>query len=309
MRKISQSATGGPEVLELIEAPDPVPATGEALVAVAAASINPVDIAFREGLFPMLPDLPFTVGWDVAGTVAAVGEGEAPFAPGTRVFGMPRFPKEAGGYASMIAAPAAELAATPEAWSDVQAAAVPLAGLTAWQGLVKAGKIQAGQRVLITAAAGGVGHLAVQIAAAFGAETTASASAAKHDRLREWGAVETLDYASEPADAKGARFDLIFDAFGGETTEALLPALVPGGTIVSLRDPSAGTRERAEAEGKTLRRIGVRPNGEQLAELARLGAEGKLTPEVARTFPLAEAGAAQTWLKEARPVGKVVLIP
>ena len=124
MRKIVQAATGGPEVLELVEAPDPAPGEGEILVSVAAAGINPVDAAFRAGLFPMLPDLPFTIGWDIAGTVVSAGPGAGRFAPGTRVFGMPRFPKQAGGYASMTAAPEAELAATPEAWSDAQAAAI-----------------------------------------------------------------------------------------------------------------------------------------------------------------------------------------
>lgn len=309
MRKIVQSVLGGPEALELAEAPDPAPGEGETLVAVAAAGINPVDVAFRSGAFPMLPELPFTLGWDIAGTVVSSGPGAGRFAPGTRVFGMPRFPKEAGGYASMIAAPEAELAATPGAWSDAQAAAVPLAGLTAWQGLVVAGGIAEGQSVLITAAAGGVGHLAVQIAAALGATVTASASAGKHAALKGWGAAETLDYAAEAPEAKGARFDLVFDAFGGETSQRLLPALKPGGTLVCLRDPSAAAREAAEAGGKTIRRIGVRPNGPQLEELAKLGAAGRLTPQVARTFPLAEAGAAQAFLAEAKPVGKVVLIP
>ncbi|SFJ19178.1 NADP-dependent oxidoreductase [Albimonas pacifica] len=309
MRKIVQSATGGPEVLTLVEAPDPAPGEGEILVAVAAAGINPVDAAFRSGMFPMLPALPFTVGWDIAGTVVSAGPGAGRFAPGTRVFGMPRFPREAGGYASMIAAPEAELAATPEAWSDAEAAAIPLAGLTAWQGLVAAGGIAAGQEVLITAAAGGVGHLAVQIAAALGARVVGSASAGKHAAVKGWGAAETLDYAAEAPGAGGARFDLIFDAFGGETSETLLPALKPGGTLVSLRDPSDAARKTAEAEGKTLRRIGVRPNGPQLEELAKLGAEGRLRPQVAKEFPLAEAGAAQAFLAAEKPVGKVVLIP
>ena len=222
---------------------------------------------------------------------------------------MPRFPREAGGYASAIAAPEAELAATPEAWSDAQAAAMPLAGLTAWQGLVGAGKLAPGQTVLITAAAGGVGHLAVQIAAALGARVTASASAGKHAALTAWGAAETLDYTREAPEAQGPRFDLILDAFGGETSATLLPALKSGGALVCLREPSPEARAQAEAQGKSIRRIGVRPNGPQLEELARLGAEGRLTPAVARTFPLAEAGAAQSFLADEKPVGKVVLLP
>ena len=176
MRIIVQDKTGGPETLILQERPDPVPAAGEVLVRVMAAGINPIDVATSRGGAKLLGDPPFTVGWDIAGRVMALGKGVTGFAVGDRVFGMPRFPEQAAGYADHVAAPAGELAPTPDSLDDDHAAALPLAGLTAWQALVDAAAVQPGEKVLIYAAAGGVGHLAVQIAKALGAEVTASAS-------------------------------------------------------------------------------------------------------------------------------------
>ena len=168
MRAIRQQTLGGPEVLELVDVPRPEPAPTEVLVRVAAAGVNPVDWKTRtRGGFLGSP--PFTVGWDVAGVVEEVGRGVTRFEPGDRVFGMPRFPREAAAYAEYITSPSRQLARTPEELDDVHAAALPLAGLTAWQALVETAGVEEGHRVLILAAAGGVGHLAVQIAKARGA--------------------------------------------------------------------------------------------------------------------------------------------
>ncbi len=193
MRSVRQSTVGGPEVLELVEVPRPAPGPTEVLVRVAAAGVNPVDWKVRaRGGF--LGEPPFTVGWDVAGEVEEVGFGVTRFAPGDRVFGMPRFPREAAAYSEYVTSPSRQLARIPENVSDIEAAALPLAGLTAWQALVETADVQPGQRVLILAAAGGVGHLAVQIAKARGAYVLGTARAAKHAFLRELGVDEAIDY-------------------------------------------------------------------------------------------------------------------
>ena len=163
MRAVRQHTLGGPEVLVVEEVPKPEPAPTEVLVRVAAAGVNPVDWKVRAG-GGLLGEPPFTVGWDVAGTVEEVGFGVTWLAPGDRVFGMPRFPQEAACYAEYVVSPSRQLARTPEALADVEAAAVPLAGLTAWQSLVDTGGVGEGSRVLVLGAAGGVGHFAVQIA-------------------------------------------------------------------------------------------------------------------------------------------------
>jgi NADPH:quinone reductase-like Zn-dependent oxidoreductase len=168
MRAIRQTTLGGPEVLELVDLPKPEPGPTEVLVRVSAAGVNPVDWKTRaRGGFLGSP--PFTVGADVAGVVEQLGPGVTRFAVGDRVFGMPRFPQEAAGYAEYVTAPSRQLARTPQRLSDVEAAALPMASLTAWQALVEIAELRAAQRVLIHAAAGGVGHVAVQITKSRGA--------------------------------------------------------------------------------------------------------------------------------------------
>src|SRR5690242_11374273 len=154
MRAVIQTSVGGPEVLFVAEQPDPSPKAGEVLVRVKAAGINPVDGAVRGGFYPLLGEPPFILGWDISGTVAALGPDVTAFKVGDEVFGMPRFPKQAAAYAELAAAPADEIAAKPAAIDHPHAAALPLAGLTAWQGLVRHGGLQAGQRVLVHAGAG-----------------------------------------------------------------------------------------------------------------------------------------------------------
>ena len=151
MRTITQKTAGGPEVLVIAEVADPTPGHGEVLVRVSAAGINPVDAAVRGGYYPLLGNPPFTVGWDISGTVEAVGSGVSELAVGDAVFGMPRFPGQAAAYAEKIVAPASELARKPASLDYVQAGALPLAGLTAWQGLVTVGGLKKGQRALIHA--------------------------------------------------------------------------------------------------------------------------------------------------------------
>ncbi|KQU73771.1 NADPH:quinone reductase [Aminobacter sp. DSM 101952] len=306
MRAITQTTVGGPEVLELANVPAPQPKPGEVLIRTRAAGVNPVDAAVRGGYYPLLGEPAFTVGWDVSGTVEAVGSGVTDLAPGDEVFGMPRFPAEAAAYAELVTAPASELARKPETLDHLDAGALPLAGLTAWQGLVTFGRLKAGDRVLIQAGAGGVGHLAVQIAKARGAYVIATASPGKVDFVRSLGADEVIDYTSNDFIAKAGPVDMVFEALGGDHPEKSLKVLKNGGTLVVLLGATDKAAAEAETRGIRIERISVRPDRAGLEELAKLVEAGKLKVHVARSFPLAEAAAAHSFLAD-KPIGKVVL--
>src|SRR4051812_25211310 len=240
MRAIRQEALGGPDVLRLVDVPTPEPAPTEVLVRVAAAGVNPVDWKTRAaGAF--LGEPPFTVGWDVAGVVEAVGYGVTRFEVGDRVFGMPRFPREAAAYAEYVTSPSRQLARTPDRIDDVQAAALPLASLTAWQALVETAGLSAGQRVLIHAAAGGVGQLAVQIAKSRGAYAIGTARAERNDFLTELGIDELIDYTQQDAGETVRDVDVVLDLVGGDTGLRSLPALRDGGLLITV--PSGADAE------------------------------------------------------------------
>ncbi len=306
MRAVTQNSVGGPDVLFVAEQPDPSPKAGEVLVRVKAAGINPVDGAVRGGFYPLLGEPPFILGWDISGTVAALGAGVTAFKVGDDVFGMPSFPKQAGAYAELAAASADEIAAKPVAIDHAHAAALPLAGLTAWQGLIRHGGLQAGQRVLIHAGAGGVGHLAVQIAKARGAYVIATVSPDKLDFVRSLGADEVIDYTRDDFTGKVGNVDLVLDPIGGDHADQSLKVLRDGGVLVSLLNVHDATRAKASARGVRVERMSVVPDRKGLVELARLVDAKKLAPHVAKAFPLDQAGAAHAFLAT-RPIGKVVL--
>ena len=303
MRIIRQHVLGGPEVLQLEEAPRPEPGPGEVLVRQAAAGVNPVDWKVRaRGRF--LGDPPFTVGWDVAGVVE---EGEG-FEPGERVFGMPRFPKEAAAYAEYVTAPSDELARTPDALSDVETGAIPLAGLTAWQALVDIAGVQPGQRVLILAAAGGVGHFAVQIAKARGAYVIGTARFAKEAFLEELGVDEAVDYTADPVESVVSDVDLVLDLVGGESTQPTIACLRDGGLFIAV--PSASALDKLkELAGERVRVTGVlvHPDRAGLEALADLAEAGQLKVSIDQTFPLEQAPQAHQWGETGRTQGKLVL--
>jgi NADPH:quinone reductase-like Zn-dependent oxidoreductase len=307
MRIIRQETLGGPEVLDLVDAPRPEPAPTEVLVRVSAAGVNPVDwkVRTRGGL---LGEPPFTVGWDVAGVVEAVGGGVTRFEPGARVFGMPRFPGEAAAYAEYVTSPSRQLALVPDALSDVEAGALPLAGLTAWQALVETAAVGPGSRVLVLAAAGGVGHLAVQIARARGAWVVGTARAAKHAFLAGLGADDAIDYTSESVAERARGVDVVLDLVGGEEGLEALPALRDGGFFVTVVAGSNLEPVRAAAAGR-VRVAGmlVEPDRAGLEALAALVAEGSLRPHVAQTFPLEQAARAHEVGEQGRTQGKLVL--
>ncbi|MFD5461770.1 NADP-dependent oxidoreductase [Kitasatospora sp. NPDC127059] len=305
MRAIVQKEFGGPEVLQLAEVERPKPLSGEVLVRVKAAGVNPVDVAVRAGAFPLLGEPPFTVGWDVSGVVEEAGPG-ARYRVGEEVYGMPFFPRAAGGYAEYVAAPSRQLARKPATLDHTQAAALPLAALTAWQGLVDLAKVGEGDRVLVHRAAGGVGHLAVQIAKARGAYVIALASEPKHAFLKEIGADELIDYRTTDYTEAVRDVDVVFDS-SSEGTRAL-EVLKPGGTLVSIMEHwNQELAAEIEAAGRRFAGVSVEPDYAGLEAIAALVDEGLIRPYVAEVFPLAEAGRAHELVGSGTVQGKVVL--
>ena len=306
MRAVIQNSVGGPDVLVIADRPAPSPKSGEVLVRVRAAGINPVDGSVRAGYYPLLGEPPFILGWDISGTVEAIGADVAGLKVGDAVFGMPRFPKQAAAYAELAIAPADEIALKPQGIDHNHAGALPLAGLTAWQGLVRHGALKQGRRVLIHAAAGGVGHLAVQIAKARGAYVIATASPKKLDFVRSLGADEVIDYTKGDFTAEISGLDLVLDPMGGDHAERSLAVLKDGGVLVSLLNVHDTTRAKAAARNIRVERMSVVPDREGLIELGKLIDAGKLAVHVAKAFSLEQAGAAHAFLAT-RPIGKVVL--
>jgi len=307
MHAIRQQALGGPEVLELVEIPRPDPGPTELLVRVKAAGVNPVDWKTRAG-GGFLGEPPFTVGWDVAGVVEAVGRGVTRFEPGERVFGMPRFPHEAAAYAEYVTSPSRQLARIPERLGDVEAAALPLAGLTAWQALIETADVLPGQRVLILAAAGGVGHLAVQIAKVRGAYVIGTASSAKHAFLTDLGADEAIDYTSDAVEERVRDIDVVLDLVGGESSRPALATLRDGGVFIAVPS-SSGVEALRELAGDRVRVTGilVEPDRMGMEAIAELVATGALRAHVAHTFPLEQAARAHELGETGRTQGKLVL--
>ncbi|MFJ6686859.1 NADP-dependent oxidoreductase [Streptomyces werraensis] len=309
MRAIQQSAWGEAEALRLVEIEAPEPTFGEVLVKVSAAGVNPVDVYTRRGqAYNRVLNLPFINGWDVAGTVVKTGYGVSRFQPGDLVFGMPWFPREAGGYAEYVAAPARHFAQMPEGLSFSEAAALPLAGLTAWQMLTEVAAIAPGERVLVAGAAGGVGHLAVQIAKARGAQVIGTASAAKHDFVRALGVDEVIDYTTTDVSTAVRDMDVVIQMFGGEAGLKALDCLRPGGVMVSGQAAwTPGLHERAAELGVRAVAYLVDPDGAGLNALAGLITQGKLKVHLDAVFPLAEAAKAHKHVAEGHTTGKVVL--
>jgi NADPH:quinone reductase-like Zn-dependent oxidoreductase len=311
VRAIVQDRVGGPEVLELreIERPEPLPT--EVLVRVHAAGVNPVDWKTRSGrgMARVIGEPPFTVGWDVAGVVEAVGFGVTRFAEGDAVFGMPWFPRAAGAYAEYVTSPSRQLARVPDGLSLREAGAMPLAALTGWQALVETAHVGDGDRVLIHAAAGGVGHLAVQIAKARGAHVLGTARADKHEFLRTLGVDEPIDYTAQDVAEAAGEVDVVLDLIGTRDTGlASLACLRPDGLLVSVPSGTDPEVLRTVAErGRRATGILVEPDGAALEALAALAADARLRVELAEAIPLAEAARAHETGERGRTRGKLVL--
>lgn len=303
MQAIIQNELGGPEVLHLEQVDVPQPGLGEVRIRVHAAGINPADAMNRQtGVFSGA--VPFTLGWDVSGTVDAVGPGVTLFQPGDEVFGLLPFPRGGGAYAEYVVSPTRVLMRKPTAIDHVQAAALPLAGLTAWQALFEAADVKAGTRVLVTAAAGGVGHLAVQIAKTKGAHVTAVVSGGKADFVRGLGADEVIDYETTDFAQAVSDIDVVLEAVSGDYPVRALRVLRDGGVLVSTLPQ--GLKEAAATAGDRVRVLGVFVEADRmgLAALTDLVVAGQVTPTIAAVYPLAEAGVAHA---TKHGPGKVVL--
>lgn len=308
MHAIRQRAFGGPEVLEFVEVDRPVPGPDDVLLRVLATSVNPADWKIRSGTAALPVQPPFVPGFDVSGVVEQVGDRVTRFRPGDEVHGMPT--PFAGTYAEYVRAPAADLAAKPAGLDHVQAGAMPAVGLTAWQALVRIARIQVGQRVLIHAAAGGIGHIAIQIAKAHGAHVIGTARAANHAFLRDLGADELIDYTVEDFATAARDIDVVFDNIGDAYGARSLDTLVPGGHLVSaIWDRPGVTSEQVAERGLRFDPVQVAPSAADLEELNKLVDRGLLRVHVERTLPLRDAAKAQE-LSETGPVrGKLVLVP
>jgi NADPH:quinone reductase-like Zn-dependent oxidoreductase len=306
MRAIGQEDFGGPEVLRLVEAERPEPGPAEVLVRVCAAGVNPTDSWHRAS--GGLAGAVVRLGWDVSGVVETVGPGVTTLAAGDEVFGLPRHPLPAGTYAEYVTSPARHLVRKPRSLTHVQAAALPLAALTAWQALVDVAEVRPGQRVLIHAAAGGVGHLAVQVAKARGAYVIGTARSAKHEFLRGLGADELVDYTVTDFETAIEPVDVVVDTIGGAYGPRSLRTLRPGGVLVSLASPAeAYLADEAAALGLRAAFMIVEADQAGLREVAALVDAGMLRPEIAAVLPLAEAARAHELGDSRRTTGKLVL--
>jgi NADPH:quinone reductase-like Zn-dependent oxidoreductase len=301
MRAVSQRAFGGPEVLELVEVDRPAPGPGEVLVRVHAAGVNPADWKLRSGAVRGLGEPPFTLGLDVSGVVEAVGTQVEGFHRGDEVFGLVL--SRSGAYAEFVVLPAGSLAPIPPSSDHLRSAALPVAVLTAWQALAA---VQPGQRVLIHAAAGGVGHLAVQIGKARGATVVGTARAEKHAFLRELGVDELIDYTTVDFAEVARDIDVVLDLVGyGERS---LGTLKPGGLLI---DAVGGGEEVAsgdvEARGFEFTRFHVSPSGKDLEKITELVESGQLTVLIDQVLPLEQVAKAHELSESQRVSGKIVL--
>jgi len=305
MKAVQIASFGGPDVLQVAEVPRPVPASGELLVRVHAASVNPVDTIARAGEAGGITGarVPYVPGFDVSGVVEAVGPEVTSFRRGDAVFAMLDL-RRGGGYAEYAIVKASEAARKPERLSHRDAASMPLTALTAWQALFDTAKLERGQTVLIHAGAGGVGTMAVQLAKWKGAKVIATASAANHDFLRKLGADVVIDYRAQKFEEIAREVDVVLDPIGGDTQRRSLGTLKDGGTLVSLVGLGGAARSDSRVRAQA---ILVKPDAAQLARIAALASEGKLVPAVSHTFPLERAKDAHVQSESGRTRGKIVL--
>lgn len=296
---------GGPGVLQVTARPAPEPAEGEMLVRVSVASINPVDWKTAEGKYPPVgaDKLPFVLGRDLAGTIAAVGSEDGEWTVGERVCAF--IGTDRGAQSELVIVKRGELARIPESVSTDAAGAVPLAAMTAWQGLFDHGGLARGQRVLIHGGAGGVGHMAVQFAQWAGAIVVATASAHDLDFLRALGAETAIDYKNERFEDVATDMDMVFDTQGGDTQARSFGVLRKGGILVSTLEPDE--KMAAEMGVRTVPRWHAEPNAEDLARVLDLLATGAVRVEIAKRFPLGDIREAQRFAREEHPRGKVIL--
>jgi NADPH:quinone reductase-like Zn-dependent oxidoreductase len=296
MEAVVMHETGGPDVLRLEEVEKPEPGEGEVLVALRAASVNPVDMKRRRGGAEALP---VVLGHDLSGVVEDSRAQD--FSPGDEVFGR----GTSGTYAQFAIAQEGEIARKPSGISHEQAAAIPVAGETAWQALFDVGGLESGQTALIAGAAGGVGHFAVQFAKHAGAQVIGTGSARNRDFVLGLGADEYVDYTQQDVAEEVSDVDLALDTVGGETTEGLLPVLREGGILVTIA--AAAPTDAAQERGVRAESFSSRGNPEQLARIAELVEGGEVRVELAEVLALSEVRRAHELIESGHTRGKIVL--
>ena len=297
MQAVLIRETGGPDVLHYEEADRPEPGDGEVLIRVSAVSVNPVDWKQRRWLAQT--EVPAVLGRDVSGTVERSRVDG--FTEGDAVFGM----AASGGYAEYTTASAAAIAKKPDGLSHEQAAALPVAGMTAWQAVFDRGGLEHGQTALIAGAAGGVGHLAVQLAKRAGARVIGTGSSRNRDFVLGLGADEYVDYTQQDVDQAVSGVDMAFDTVGGDTTQALVPTVREGGVLVTIA--SAPPEEAARARGVRAELLVMSPSSEQLARIGELVAGGEVRVEISQGLPLTEVRRAHELSESGHTRGKIVL--
>lgn len=300
MKAVRIHQYGGPETMQLEEVPVPAPGNDQLLVRVQMAGVNPADYKMREGKMGTKRAMPFTLGLDFAGTVESVGASVSDYRAGEAVFG-----STLGAYAEYVLAKPAQIARKPEKMSMSDAAATPVAGLTAWQALFDAGGLEPGQTVLIQGGAGGVGSFAVQLAKHKGARVLTTAAAENREYLRQLGADEVIDYHTTRFEDVAHGVDLVLDLIGGDTQVRSWQVLKPGGRLISTVQPPDEAQAKAhQARGQMI----VRKNDpEELGQLAQLIADGRIKVLVETVLPLAEARKALEQSEAGHTRGKIVL--
>ncbi len=311
MKAIILKDFGGVKNLINTELPVPEVSDTEVLVKVKAISINPVDIKTRSGkaVAGMLKKSdPIILGWDISGIIIEKGRSVTSFKKGDEVFGMVNFPGHGKAYAEYVAAPATQLALKPENVSHGDAAAASLAALTAWQILKEKVRIKSGDKILIHAAAGGVGHYAVQISKYFGAYVVGTSSAKNKDFILNMGASEHIDYEKQQFEDVVNNMDFVLDTVGGDYIERSLKVLKPGGTIISIPSETyANITEKAESEGLKGYPFTVRSNGENMKEISDLLQTGTIKSYLSGTFSFDEMRSAHLQIETRKTKGKIIV--
>ena len=306
MKAIQIHEFGGPEVLKYEEAPKPTPGADDVIIKVFATSVNPIDWKIREGhakgrfpvKFPLIP------GWDVSGEIDEVGSNILNFRKGDEVYSRPD-PTKNGTYAEYVVVKANLVNGKPQSIDHEKAAAVPLAGLTAWQALFDYGKLQSGQKVLIHAASGGVGTFAVQLAKWKGAYVIGTTSQENMDFVKKLGADKVIDYKNEKFENKLKNIDLVIDLIGGETQKRSLKVIKKGGKLITT--VQLGNQEEAKEKNIHIEGFLTQSLPEQLEQIKQLIDSGKVKPVIARILPLKDAAKAQKLSEAGHTRGKIVL--
>jgi NADPH:quinone reductase-like Zn-dependent oxidoreductase len=311
MKAIIVKEFGGTDNLVQVEINTPIPGDQEVLIQTKAFSINPVDVKTRagKGMSGRLKEFsPLILGWDISGVVVKVGKEVTAFKEGDEVFGMVNFPGHGKVYAEYVAAPASHLALKPANISHEEAAAAILAALTAWQALVTHAQVQPGQKVLIQAAAGGVGHYTVQIAKHLGAYVVGTSSAANKDFVLGLGADAHIDYHQQQLDAYGADYDFVLEPIAGDSVDRSLEVVKKGGTLIYI--PTAlpeSAKEKAAAKGINAYFFLVASDGPGMQIIAALLEKGIIRSHVSQTFPFHQVGDAHLAVETGKTKGKVVV--